>query len=167
MFTMYGHGDLTNYPCAIKGVGYIKLTFEFNGTNIQSVDEQSFYVDSASFRSTKDGARYTDAYNKTDDPAAFVEENKIVIKVKNISVGTPVSDRKYTPVYEMYATFDDSSMTILVKKSFDNAFFSNMFGKKNYIFTLDSARKSLVANVIDGLDGGLSGKNNVLNQIKF
>lgn len=170
MFFMRGGGELVNRLQILKGYALTSYTFEFSGSDISSVDEQAFHLATSFFRSKKDGLTYSNAYSRVvTSREEYVKERKIVIKVKKENMGLLINGRKYKPLLYLDAIYDDEKGTILIdkRKTFDAAFFSNMVGHRNYIFTLDANRRILTVGVMEDLEKGIAGKKNVLNNVSF
>jgi hypothetical protein len=158
--------------------------FEFSGADIIAINEQKLeeipvyetFSDSqiGKFRSTYNSVDYYHAFNSVkravnSSTSEYVKEAKIAIRIKVIPFNNSIEYRKYREVGQFNAIYDIGNNMIFVDKNqaFDSAFFSRMVGSKNYIFSMDAARRYLIVGVIDELEKGMSGKNNIINQVRF
>lgn len=167
---MRGSGELVNDSSILRGYALTSYTFEFSGSDISNVDEQAFYLATKFFRSKKDGLTYSDAYSRVvTSREEYVKERKVVVRVKKENMGLLINSRKYKPLLYLDAIYDDEKCTILInkRKTFDAAFFSNMVGHRNYIFTLDANRRILTVGVMEELENSTAGKKNILNNVSF
>lgn len=149
------------------------FSFEFSGSDVLFIDQQKlvYYTngDTGYFKSLSDASAYmgTTFILSMDLESAleYQKEDKILIGIKK----TRSYDRKYRILKEYRAIADVYRNTIFIDKdqSFNAAFFSRAIGGRNYIFRYDMEQRKLSVGIFEELEKGMSGKNNVLNQVKL
>jgi hypothetical protein len=150
-------------------------SLELTTDNIFSIEQKKLFVDNDkdALQSADLDKTYKDAYTKFDNATAaeeFVRESNMLVELKSFrSEHISVTDKLNKLLVSMPAVLDIPTKTIIVDKNYgrDSNFWSTAFKYGRYRFHFDEIKGILSVYVHDTYNKGLSGKSNVVNNVRF